>query len=232
MRPGALPAALLRGVELQRDPSDEFGPLASAWVLLPLIPFGWLGWTAFLYTGLRARKRSWLAWAGGYFVAAVVAITTLTATGSGDGVNGPVEGFGATLTFVTMAVTFIHSLVIRRPYLRRLALLRARESHEHRLEGAEMAMQVALEDPARAKRMGIGRPDLPGAFHGGLVDVNSAPAEQLARLPGITPERAIEIATARTELRAFSSLEDMGSVLDLPAPEVEELRGHVVFLPR
>ena len=200
-------------------------------MLLPLIPFGWLGWTAFLYTGLRARKRSWLVWSGVYFVAAAVAIGTMTAGGSGDGVNGPVEGFGAILTFATMAATFIHSLVIRRPFLRRMALMRAQEHHDYRLEGAEMALDVAARDPRRAKQMGVGRPDLPGSFDGGLVDVNSAPAEVLATLPGVGAEQAIEIATARTELRAFTSLEDMGSALDLPAPLVEELRGHVVFLP-
>ena len=80
--------------------------------------------------------------------------------------------------------------------------------------------------------MGIGRPDLAGAFDGGLVDVNSAAAEVLAELPGMDADRAVEIAKFRSQVRAFSSLEDMGSALDLPAPLVEELRGHVVFLPR
>ena len=116
-------------------------------MLLPLIPFGWLGWTAFLYAGLRARKRAWLVWSGVYLVAAAAAFTMLTAGGSGDGVNGPIEDFGFILTFVTMAATFIHSLVIRRPFLRRMGVVRAQERHEVRAEGAEMAMQVVRDDP-------------------------------------------------------------------------------------
>jgi hypothetical protein len=30
----------------------------SWWVGLALIPMGWLSWTAFLYAGLKARRRS------------------------------------------------------------------------------------------------------------------------------------------------------------------------------
>jgi DNA uptake protein ComE-like DNA-binding protein len=36
----------------------------------------------------------------------------------------------------------------------------------------------------------------------------------------------------RTQTDGFSSLEDLGTVLDLPGDLVERLHDHVVFLPR
>jgi DNA uptake protein ComE-like DNA-binding protein len=80
--------------------------------------------------------------------------------------------------------------------------------------------------------MGVGRPDEPGAFDAGLVDVNNAPATTLLRLPGIDDSLATRIVETRAQTNGFSSLEDLGAVLDLPGDLVERLRDHVVFLPR
>lgn len=55
---------------------------------------------------------------------------------------------------------------------------------------------------------------------GARVDVNHAPAEVLAGLPGLDGVVAARIA----ELRPFSSIEDLGAALDLSADAVEELR--------
>jgi DNA uptake protein ComE-like DNA-binding protein len=78
----------------------------------------------------------------------------------------------------------------------------------------------------------VGRPDLPGAYDGGLVDVNHAPVEIIATLPGFDRELARRALAAREQVDGFSSLEDLGTVLDLPGDQVEDLRHHVVFLPR
>ncbi len=79
--------------------------------------------------------------------------------------------------------------------------------------------------------MGVGRPDVPLSFDAGLIDVNSAPVEVLARLPGIDEKLARRIASARDEIGAFSSLEDMDLLLNLPESTLVRLRDVAVFVP-
>ncbi|HLH13681.1 MAG TPA: helix-hairpin-helix domain-containing protein [Solirubrobacteraceae bacterium] len=108
------------------------------------------------------------------------------------------------------------------------ALAGARE----RLAKHEKALELAREEPQLALEAGVGRPDLPGAFDGGVVDVNHAPAEAIAALPGCDATLAARIVAVRERLDGFTSLEDLGTVLDLPGDQVEDLRERVVFLPR
>jgi len=205
--------------------------IASWWVLVPLVPFGWLSWVSFLYAGLRARKRPWLGWAFAYFLTGVGGLVMVAVDAGGDGVDTAVETVGVIMSFVTMFASFVHGLVIRRPFLRRMAILTGElEAQETRREAEAIAREIARTQPHRAHSLGIGRPDVEGAFDGGLIDVNSAPAETLAQLPGVDAELAIRIAAARREVRRFSSLEDMGAVLELPAPVVEEMRSRAIFL--
>jgi hypothetical protein len=55
-----------------------------------------------------------------------------------------------------------------------------------RLAQREKALRLAREDPQLALEAGVGRPDLPGAYDGGLVDVNHAPVGSLLVFPPST----------------------------------------------
>lgn len=101
-----------------------------------------------------------------------------------------------------------------------------------RLERREKALALARENPQLALEAGVGRPDLPGALDGGVVDVNHASAAALACLPTCDAKLSEQIVAIREQVDGFASLEDLGAVLDLPADQVERLRQHVVFLPR
>lgn len=101
-----------------------------------------------------------------------------------------------------------------------------------RLAEREKALKLAREDPGLALEAGVGRPDLPGAYDGGLIDLNHAPAEVIAGLPTLDHELAARVVEVRERIDGFASLEDFGTVLDLSGEEVERLRNHVVFLPR
>ena len=107
-------------------------------------------------------------------------------------------------------------------------LARAREHLAER----EKARRLAVQNPQLALEAGVGRPDLPGSYHAGLVDINHAPFEVVAQLPGVDAELARRLIAAREEIGGFSSLEDLGSVLDLEGDETERLRTHIVCLPR
>ena len=79
--------------------------------------------------------------------------------------------------------------------------------------------------------MGIARHDRGRADDGGLIDVNHVPMAVLTRLPGVDRALARRIARTRREIRGFSSLEDMGTVLDLPPDLVEDMRERAIFVP-
>jgi DNA uptake protein ComE-like DNA-binding protein len=100
-----------------------------------------------------------------------------------------------------------------------------------RLAQREKALKLAREDPQLALEAGVGRPDLPGAYDGGLVDLNHAPIEVIACLPTFDKELASRVVAARDRIGGFASLEDLGTMLDLPGDQVEDLRHRVVFLP-
>jgi DNA uptake protein ComE-like DNA-binding protein len=105
------------------------------------------------------------------------------------------------------------------------------DAAEARVRVREDALQLVRDDPARAKALGVGRPDVQLAFDGGLVDVNSAPVEVIARLPNADKGLAERIVLVRDRVGGFSSLQDLGLVLDLPAPVLDAWDGLVVCLP-
>ena len=215
---------------------DEHAPsrgreiAASAWILLTLVPLGWLAWGALVYAGARARKRSWVAFGlvylaliwGGTIVAGVDSLEDTT-----------VEDVSVGIWLFSWFATLVHALVIRRPYLDRMAMLddprfvRA----ERRLFERTTALEVATEDPARAKALGVGRPDVPDALHGDVVDVNHASADALALLPGFDRRLAERAVLIRDEINGFESIDDLSLFLDLPPDEVELLRRRAVCLP-
>lgn len=67
---------------------------------------------------------------------------------------------------------------------------------------------------------------------GGLIDVNHAPAEELARLPGFDETLAAKIVEVREEIGGFDSVLDFATVLDLPPDLMPAVRERAVCLPR
>jgi hypothetical protein len=185
-----------------------------------------LGWAALVYAGARARRRGW--------VAAGVLYAVLTVTGfTLDDDGGWVDELSYWLVLVTWGATIAHALVVRPAYLRLTdpiggELQRAATFADRRRE----ARRLASEEPVRALEMGVGRPDLPGGFDGGVIDLNNAPVDAIATLPGIGGELAERIVAVRDEINGFSSLDDVGHVLHLSAATVDRIRLHAVALPR
>lgn len=104
------------------------------------------------------------------------------------------------------------------------------EALERRQRRAE-ARRIMERDPALARELRIGRPDLPRQFDdGGLVDVNHVPATTLATLPGFTPELADRVVRVRDEHQGFTFVQELEAYANLPEGLVEELTERLLFL--
>jgi DNA uptake protein ComE-like DNA-binding protein len=188
-------------------------------------PFGLGAWTP-MVPGVALRRPLWI---GLGLMWALVAIAGWAAAIANDG------GSGAGGLLILGWVGAIATTLAIRPVFNRAAgsaFSRDREAAERRLQERREAQQLALENPALAVELGVGRPDRPSARSAGLVDVNNAPLEALRLLPGIDQAKAMKIVRLREELNGFGSLHDLGAVLELDGHAVERLRDDTVFLPR
>jgi Helix-hairpin-helix motif len=221
----SMPGPARRSQPALRPPPGRAASDRSRWPYLSLIPFG-LGAWAPIYAGQRAQQRSWIAWGALWTIIAVIGFVLAAVTN-----GGAVAGFLIILGWAGGAAT---SFSIRGAYDRQMGspLLQATEAGELRLRDRARALQIARQNPALAREIGIGRPDLPGATDAGLVDINNASVTALLKLPGVEGDAVTAIIEGREKVGGFSSLEDMGAALDLDGPLIEGLRGQVVFLPR
>ena len=217
--------------QLERSRST-LGDLSSArthtdvradWVWLSLIPFG-LGAWAPVYAGVRARNRRWCTLGTVWSLIALAGWIVAIANNGG--------ATGGLLIILGWAGAIASSFAIRGSYRRAVGspLDAAVLGAEERLADRGRARRLALERPALARELGIGRPDVPGAHDAGLVDINNAPAAVLARLPEVNDALATRIVEARAGTDGFSSIEDLGMALDLDPGLVEGLRDQVIFL--
>jgi DNA uptake protein ComE-like DNA-binding protein len=187
------------------------------WVWVSALPVG-LGAWAPIVPGLALRRRAWIAWG--------VLWTAVTLAGFiGTAPANPPDWAGL-LLIVGWVGAVATTLIIRPTYQHEIAspFRREREAAEQRLHDRAEAQKLARENPALAKEVGVGR--------AGLVDVNNAPAAELATLPGVDAALAARIVSLRERIDGFESVEDLGNVLDLDGDAVERLRDHVVCLPR
>jgi hypothetical protein len=211
-------------------PERRGGATRSRWPYISLLPIG-LGAWAPIYAGVRARRASWIALGIVWSAIVVAGFVKSSISHSGHSGADDVAGMLIIIGWVGAVAT---SFMVRNTYERKIGspLLAATEAGEERLHDRRRALQIAHENPALAREIGVGRPDRPGAFDAGLVDVNNAAAGALGALPGIDDKLATRIIEVRSQADGFSSLEDFGTVMDLPGDLIERLREHVVFLPR
>lgn len=67
----------------------------------------------------------------------------------------------------------------------------------------------------------------PGMLRGEVLDLNSAPAEDLIRLPGIGETRAAEIIAYRREHGGFQSVEELLEIKGIGQATLDGLRDYV-----
>jgi hypothetical protein len=203
------------------------GRRADSWWVLLAVPLGLTTWAAFLYAGIRTKRRSLLAFAALY----AATLTGWLVLDAGNRRGAP-EAVGAILAIVTWIGGLAHALAIRRRVALDLdiadspAMLQATRELERRTYGRELLSR----NPALARQVGVGRPDVANCDSYGLIDVNHASAAILATLPGMSNELAGRTAEFCAAGGSFVSVEDLGLFLDLPAAAVDALREQAVFI--
>ena len=96
----------------------------------------------------------------------------------------------------------------------------------------QAAREQAEQDPALARDLRIGRPDLPREYDdGGLIDINHVPPPALTVLSGVTTEIAERIVANREHAGLFTSAEDLVITVDLHHDLLPEIKEYGIFLP-
>jgi hypothetical protein len=209
------------------------------WASVPVWSIGFLTPVPFLaYAIIHRTRRDWWVFAG-YLAATVAMIVALGAAGSNNGATAGVGGFIIALAGCGAA----HAAVLFRPS-RGVAPLGAASGSvsaqqrnqaavaaaRDRLERRKDARRLAVTNPALARDLKIGRPDLPREYDdGGLVDVNHVPGAVLASGLGLTAAEQRDVLAARDKLGRFVSAEELCEYTQLSPDRVDELRDLMIF---
>jgi hypothetical protein len=233
------PGPPVRGLAVPREPPDLRRQVLRqlGWASMPLWSLGMLAFGPFLWLAITRRRRWDRAVAMAYIAACavgvgLVSLSPTVSSSAGDASGGVLFGLAV--------VGAGHALVACRPrrrdasgrpviskaYGNVLAESRAGE----RMDVRNKARKLALKDPALARELRIGRPDLPREYDdGGLVDVNHVPAAVLVSHLNLTAEQAAKVVSVRDQIARFDGPADLEAYADLPAERVDELSGLMIF---
>jgi hypothetical protein len=208
--------------------------------LVPVVSLGFLAFVPFLYIALvRRRRRDWLVCAG-YVSAVIVMVILVSVAGSGSatdlagGLILLLMGLGATHSFVALrpaagvgapAQSAVAQPRSGRPDQR--AVLHAAKVRMH--QRAE-ARKLFEDNPALARDLKIGRPDLHRSYDdGGLVDVNHVGADILVRCLDLRPAEAEAIVAARGQLGRFTGCPEVSTYANLPPDRLDGISDLMIF---
>jgi hypothetical protein len=222
-------------------PARRAGPVVRQvlWASVPVWSLGFLSFVPFLANAIiRRRKADWAVFAA-YLAATVGLIVTAGTVGSGNG--GGSAAFGGFIIALAGCAA-VHAAIVFRPGNSPAAPaavappgtrqhnMDAIAEAKSRIERRKEARRLAETDPALARDLHIGRPDLPRDYDdGGLVDVNHVPGAALAAGLGLTADEVTDVVAARDKLGKFTSADEVCAYTDLSPDRVDELRDLMIF---
>lgn len=187
-----LPHAMMPGLPFVPRRSGILWAEVILAAVLPLVTCSFGSWLYFAYAAVQRRAVIHVLVAAGYLAAVfgVLFLQFVDPSAPEAEMISDAEAGAILLALLVIAVASFHGAVLAcYPGDTR----RARRQRD-------LARQYAAFHPAAARQAGIGRPDLLRSFDdGGLVDVNHAPVQEIARVHGINPIEAHRIAVDRFE---------------------------------
>jgi DNA uptake protein ComE-like DNA-binding protein len=204
------------------------------WTSVPIWSLALLSFVPFLaFAVIHRRKRDWAVFAG-YLLVTVA----LVAAGELVNVNTDAAAETAGAFMIVLAgCAAIHTCILFRPGRAEPSLAAARRRNQEAVRGArnrierrQDARHMVHANPALARELRIGRPDLPRQYDdGGLVDVNRVPGHVLAASLGLTQQEVTNLIAARGKLGKFTSADELRDYAELPPGRVDELRDLIIF---
>jgi hypothetical protein len=96
----------------------------------------------------------------------------------------------------------------------------------------EEARRIVADDPLLAHELHIGRPDITRGYDdGGLVDLNSAPAQVIGSVCDIPPTIALSIVDTRNRRGdPFANVDELLVLADIPVGVWDRIRDRAVLL--
>ncbi|MEU0510503.1 hypothetical protein [Amycolatopsis sp. NPDC006125] len=203
----------------------------TGWWYLPvtILSLGILAWVPFVHAAVRLRRPRIHLWAVLYFAVLVAVLAVLPPA---DPTPTPADDTRSAIGGAVM-IAMIALASVQQHFLRRRAstprpaappedpaVARVKAARERRRQ----ARELAANDPAMARELRIGRPDLPRDYDdGGLVDLNAAPATAIAQTCAVDPAVAQQIVDARAGAR-FSAVDDVFALTELPLDTWDAIR--------
>jgi hypothetical protein len=227
------------GRQPERRPRSRRTARQVLWASVPIWSIGFLSFVPFLaYAISRPGRQAWAVF-GGYLAATVVMFVALGAAGSGGATSTALGGYIIALA----GCAAVHAAVLFKPggdvppggapapslsprQRNHAAVAQAKDRIERRKE----ARHLVATNPALARDLMIGRPDLPRAYDdGGLVDVNHVPGAVLLSGLALTDDEMRDVLAARRNLGRFTSADELCAYTQLSPERVDELRDLMIF---
>ncbi len=201
--------------------------LSSTWLLLPLFGCGFLSFAGFLYVAAQTQRRLYWMLAGLYGVLGVTAVMLMDRGARDTGM----EAIGVALLLGGWAASVAHAFAINPSFLRWKAATERAHAARHARNIARPVGGAMPQDVRRfGEPIGLDRESLPviGPMPwnpaSDRVDVNTADAVTLSRLPGLDAVSARRIVDARLAYGPFDSLEELAALAPLRPSAVVTLR--------
>jgi hypothetical protein len=227
------------GRQPARRPRGALTARQVLWASVPVWSLGFGSFGPFLAYAISQRgRRNWAVFAG-YLAATVVMCVALGLAGSNSAATAAVGGY----IIVLAGCAAVHAAMLFRPgrdvppgsgpapslnvrQSNQAAVAQARD----RIERRKDARHLVDTNPALARDLMIGRPDLPRVYDdGGLVDVNHVAAAVLMSGLGLTEAEMRDVLTARRNLGRFTSADELCAYTQLSPERVDELRELMIF---
>lgn len=207
------------------------------WVSMPIWSIGLLAFGPFMWLAITRRRRSDMVVMTSYIAVAA------TAVGLGSMEATVAGSIGNAAGFLLVGLAFVgagHAAVACRPtprdasgrpvFSKAYRNLLAVSGAEERMDVRSKARKLARKDPALARELRIGRPDLPRQYDdGGLVDVNHVPAAVLVSHLSLTEEQAATVERVRDQIGRFDGPTDLEAYAGLPPERVDQLSDLMIF---
>ncbi|MEU4694187.1 BTAD domain-containing putative transcriptional regulator [Actinoplanes sp. NPDC023714] len=196
----------------------------TAAALLPIVICTFGSWIWFAWAAAQRRTRHELIAAIAYFAAfiGVVVLLAIDPTPVDSPQLSRAENTGLLCAAILSLTAAAHGAILA---------THAGDNRQARTR-RDLARQFAAVDPAGARQAGIGRPDVLRAFDdGGLLDLNHAPPQEIARLRGVGPAEAQRIVHDRYERGPYREPADLVTRGLITAPVLKRIEPYLICVP-